>query len=153
MGIFETFDIKCYEINATDKAQYRFSKSFIYVICIVCPILFLETLIVFIGCIVHNDMTEKCIDYKVQIVEYPFVNQSADEDLVLSCADYSDRVNINYAQTDDLMSLPEIGKGRASAIIEYRNENGRFRTAEEIMNIKSIKEKVYYTIKDNITVE
>ena len=51
------------------------------------------------------------------------------------------------------MELPGIGESKAEDIMAYREENGGFRSTEEIMNIKGIKEAVYSKIKDKIVVQ
>lgn len=61
-------------------------------------------------------------------------------------------ININTADISQLTQLPGIGEARASAIIEYRQENGPFATPEEIMNISGIKQNAYKKIKDRIRV-
>lgn len=61
-------------------------------------------------------------------------------------------VNINTAGIDQLMTLPGIGQSKASAIINYREENGKFSEISEIMNISGIKEGAFNKIKDLITV-
>ena len=50
------------------------------------------------------------------------------------------------------MTLRGIGEDKAEAIIRYREEQGPFRTIEEIMNISGIKEAAFEKIKDDITV-
>lgn len=61
-------------------------------------------------------------------------------------------VNINTATKEQLMTLTGIGESRAEDIIRYRDENGEFRTTEEIMNVPGIKESAYMKIKNSITV-
>ena len=58
------------------------------------------------------------------------------------------RVNINTATREELEALPEIGPVKAQAIIEARP----FRSTEDIMRVKGIKEGTYEVIKDQITV-
>jgi competence protein ComEA len=49
------------------------------------------------------------------------------------------RVNINTADADTLaVVLDGVGQRRAEAIVEYREQNGRFRDAEELANVKGI---------------
>lgn len=62
------------------------------------------------------------------------------------------KVNINTASMAQLMTLSGIGESTAKSIIDYRNKNGPFRKAEDIMNVPGIKEGKYNKIKDDITV-
>ena len=64
----------------------------------------------------------------------------------------SDRVNLNSASKEQLMTLPGIGEAKASSIIRYREENGPFSCPEDVMNISGIKNSVYEKIRDLITV-
>lgn len=61
-------------------------------------------------------------------------------------------ININTASKEGLMTLPSIGESIAQNIIEYRQENGDFKSIEEIKNVKRIGDKTYEKIKDYITV-
>ena len=63
-----------------------------------------------------------------------------------------EKINLNTATREQLMSLPGIGEAKADAVIAYRKERGRFQNIEEIMNINGIKEAVFFKIKDRITV-
>lgn len=65
----------------------------------------------------------------------------------------SSPININLATAAQLQRLNGIGEVRAEAIIQYREENGPFKTIEEIMNVSGIKEGAFLKIKDEITVE
>jgi len=64
----------------------------------------------------------------------------------------SDKININTATAEKLDSLPSIGPARATDIISYREENGGFKTIEELKNIKGIGDKSFEQLKDLITV-
>ena len=61
-------------------------------------------------------------------------------------------VNINTADVQTLCTLSGIGEAKAQKIIDYRNSNGSFKSADEIMNVSGIGEKTYENIKDSITV-
>lgn len=63
------------------------------------------------------------------------------------------RVNINSADRETLVKLNGIGDKLADEIIEYRNENGKFKNIEEILNVPGVGEKIFNLIKDNIYVE
>ncbi|MDL2300816.1 helix-hairpin-helix domain-containing protein [Lachnospiraceae bacterium OttesenSCG-928-D06] len=62
-------------------------------------------------------------------------------------------VNINQADIALLCTLSGIGESRAMDIIAYREENGNFKTIEEIMNVTGIKENTFKKIRDKITIE
>ena len=68
-------------------------------------------------------------------------------------ASQSKIVDINKASVAELASVPGIGPKIAERILEYRNKNGKFKSKEEIMNVKGIGEKKYEKIKNSITVE
>ena len=59
----------------------------------------------------------------------------------------SDKVNINTASKEELMTLPGIGESKAAAILAYRQENGPFSSLEELMQVDGIKEAVFSKIK------
>src|SRR5512143_3758940 len=61
-------------------------------------------------------------------------------------------VNINTATKEELDALPGIGPVKAQAIIDYRNANGPFRSTEDIMKVKGIKEGELAKIRDQISV-
>ena len=61
-------------------------------------------------------------------------------------------VNINTASVSELTEINGIGESRAQAIISYREENGAFRSVEEIKNVSGIKDGLFNKIKDQITV-
>ena len=60
------------------------------------------------------------------------------------------RININTASAEELTKLVGIGPSRASQIIEYRREHGEFESAEDIMNVSGIGEKIYNKFRDQI---
>ncbi|WP_099320706.1 helix-hairpin-helix domain-containing protein [Anaerococcus sp. Marseille-P3625] len=62
-----------------------------------------------------------------------------------------EKININKASKEELMTLPNIGEKRAEAIIEYR-ENTPFKKIEDIKNVTGIGEKFYQSLRDLITV-
>jgi len=60
-------------------------------------------------------------------------------------------VSINKAQKEELMTLSGIGESKANNIINYRNENGNFKSIEELKNVKGIGDSIFEKIKDSIT--
>lgn len=62
----------------------------------------------------------------------------------------SKKVNINTAALEDLKTLNGIGDSKAKSIIEYREQNGSFKSIEDIRNVTGIGEKMFERIKDQI---
>ena len=61
-------------------------------------------------------------------------------------------VNINTATKEELDGLPGIGPVKAQAIVDYRKANGPFKSPEDIMRVKGIKEGEFGKIKGQISV-
>lgn len=64
----------------------------------------------------------------------------------------SEKININTAGKEELMTLSGIGESRAEDIIRYREEHGKFSSVEDIQNVSGIGEKSFQKIKDQIEV-
>ena len=64
----------------------------------------------------------------------------------------SNKININTASKEELMTLSGIGESKATQILSYRESNGKFAKIEDIMNISGIKDGIFSKIKDYITV-
>ena len=62
------------------------------------------------------------------------------------------KININTADLSKLKDIPGIGDVKANSIIMYREENGGFKTIEELKNVDGIGEKTFEKIKDNIKI-
>lgn len=63
----------------------------------------------------------------------------------------NDKISINTGTLEELETLSGIGESKAEAIIKYREENGSFKTLEEITNIKGIGTSTFEKFKDQIT--
>lgn len=61
-------------------------------------------------------------------------------------------VNINTAGAEQLMLLPRIGAAVAQRIVDFREKNGRFKAAEDLMLVQGIGERTFELIKPHIAV-
>ena len=61
------------------------------------------------------------------------------------------KVSLNSATIDELMQLPGIGEVKAKAIIVYREENGGFKSIEELLEVNGIGESTFNKIKDQLS--
>ena len=61
------------------------------------------------------------------------------------------KVSINKATLEELMTLPGIGESKAQDIINYRNQNGDFKSIEDLTKVSGIGESIFAKIKENIT--
>lgn len=61
-----------------------------------------------------------------------------------------EKVSINHATKEELMTISGIGESKAIAIIEYRKEKP-FETIEELLQVSGIGEKLFEQIKEYIT--
>lgn len=62
------------------------------------------------------------------------------------------KVNINTASQTELETLPGIGPSTALKIIEYRNQNGKFKKIQDIQNVSGIGDSKYKKIENLIVV-
>jgi competence protein ComEA len=63
------------------------------------------------------------------------------------------KVNINTATKEQLMTVPGIGSAKADSIIAYRETNGSYAAIDDIMNVSGIKEGLFQSMKEYITVD
>jgi competence ComEA-like helix-hairpin-helix protein len=62
-------------------------------------------------------------------------------------------ININTAGINEWVQLPGIGEKTAEKIIQLRNERGKFRRVEELMDVKGIGEVKFNKIKKFLYIE
>lgn len=62
-------------------------------------------------------------------------------------------ININKATLEELMTIPGIGQAKAQSIVDYRNENGKFKSVDELTNITGIGAKTLEKLRDKVDIK
>jgi competence protein ComEA len=74
--------------------------------------------------------------------------------LIPAAAAWGGPVNVNTADANTIAKeLDGIGPAKAAAIVEYRQKNGPFRSAEDLLKVEGIGQKVLEQNKANIRVD
>ena len=71
---------------------------------------------------------------------------------VLTAVAGPQRVDINRAEAWLLTALPGIGQTLADRIVDYRQQNGPFRSTSELMKVAGIGQDTFDKVKDKVTV-
>lgn len=69
-----------------------------------------------------------------------------------STTNRNEKININTATQAELETLPGIGPSTALKIINYRKENGKYKTIEDIKKVSGIGDSKYNKIKELIKI-
>lgn len=92
----------------------------------------------------------ECLENEFSIIEVGITSNTTDNKD--NNKNTSSTININTANITELTSLTGIGEAKAKIIIEHRENNGLFKSIEDIKNVKGIGEALFEKIKDYITV-
>lgn len=84
--------------------------------------------------------------------EYTIIQDGNNNDSTTKKEEGKGKVNINQATQTELEGLPGIGSSTALKIIQYREENGKFQSIEDIKQVNGIGDAKYNQIKDGISV-
>ena len=82
---------------------------------------------------------------------YPDTNLSCIEKPTPSKTEKENKVSLNTASKEELMSVKGIGESKADSIIKYRKEKGLFKSVEDLKQISGIGDNIYDKIKDYFT--
>lgn len=96
-------------------------------------------------CVCPDNKNDACITSQDTVNTNGVKNQNSE-----SNNEQDNLISINNGTLEELMTLDGIGKSKAQAIIDYREENGEFKNLEDIMNVSGIGENAYSKIKNHI---
>lgn len=102
-------------------------------------------------CVCPNIQNDGCINDEI---DDTISNYNSEEEFEVEENDGNrkkDLVNINTASKEELMRIDGIGDAKADAIIEYR-KNNKFKSIEDIKEVKGIGQALYEKIKTYIRV-
>lgn len=92
----------------------------------------------------------KSVDGVLLTTQHPLQTEAQSRSLP---ADYGEKIELNRATLEELMLLPGIGEVRARSILEYREANGPFREAAELMNVSGIGQGTFAKLREYVYVE
>lgn len=61
------------------------------------------------------------------------------------------KIRLNSATSEQLQQLSGIGEKKAEAILQYRQQHGKFKTVDELQQVKGIGPKLLQKNKDRLT--
>jgi len=95
----------------------------------------------------HNSLARRIaaalVAFAVAVVAFP----------IAAAAAPAGKVNVNTADSDALTLLPRVGPAIAQRILDYREENGAFEAAEDLMLVRGIGEKTFELIEPYVTLK
>lgn len=63
------------------------------------------------------------------------------------------KVNLNVATLEELMTLDGIGQKVAERILDFREKNGPFQKPEDLMMVKGVGEKIFEANRSKIVIQ
>lgn len=63
------------------------------------------------------------------------------------------KININTASIDELDTLPGIGPEKAKAIVDFRDNFGKYVSIDDLLYVPGIGQSLFDQIRDKITVQ
>lgn len=101
------------------------------------------------------DQTQVNLAQKVQdemIINVPKIGEASETTENNSSSNGNEKIRINDATQEELETLPGIGPSKAEAIIQHREENGLFKSGEDLLQVSGIGEKTLENLLEHIQV-
>ena len=90
------------------------------------------------------------VDYKQEVLDFNTQNFKNINKKILPA---EKSINLNTATADELSNLPGIGVKTAQIIIEYRHSIKKFKSIEQLLNVKNIGEKKLMQIRKYVYID
>ena len=85
--------------------------------------------------------------------EQKIITSENQEGIIESISLKDEKININTATQTEFETLPGIGPSLAYKIVEYRNQNGKFKTIEDLKKVSGIGENKYKQIESFVKIK
>ena len=104
------------------------------------------------------DLTNINLAYILEDGEKIYIPKKGEEIDNSSSSSYNsststNKININKATQTELETVPGIGPSTALKIIDYRKENGKFNSIEDLKNVSGIGDSKFENIKEYISIK
>ncbi|MDR3214911.1 MAG: helix-hairpin-helix domain-containing protein [Bacilli bacterium] len=99
------------------------------------------------------EVENKFKGYQEQAIKLDEHHHFKDNEIIfINSTRFSNKININEANLEDLVIIKGIGKAIALKIIKYRQEYGLFKNMIDLMNVKGIKSKLFNKIYEYLEI-
>ena len=82
-----------------------------------------------------------------------YVTEEIEEGIIENIENKNEKININTATQTEMETLPGIGPSIAYKIIQYREQNGKFNSIEELKKVSGIGDNKYKQIEDFVEIK
>lgn len=101
---------------------------------------------------IHIPYKGEKVESATTISQNQDLNSKTDSSKNNSGTSNSEKINLNTATAADLQKLNGIGEKRAQQIVDYREQNGKFKKIEDLMQVSGIGEKTFAALKDQLAI-